>query len=193
MLFHWLPITPSSGSGSHEGQNTGASMRFARRCQPARAVAGQRTFADALTESVAPHPASARAAATRSPTRFTAPLKPVNRDPGPGAAVARFEVEDQPGTGPKCVVERRLARIVRASRKHAIGDGARDDHVADALTAKPCNVSLRVERPLRTRQSQMENVQPLERRRGRIRRNMRPRPYVVLDPTVREHARIRPG
>src|SRR5947208_16087536 len=132
MLFHWLPITPSRGSGSQEGQNTGASMRFARCRQPASAAAGQRTFADALTESLAPHPASARVAAIRTPTRFTAPLKPVNRDPGPGAAVAGLEVEDQLGASPERVVEGRLAGIVRASREHPVGDGARDDHVADA-------------------------------------------------------------
>src|SRR5438874_11721039 len=101
MLFHWLPITPSSGSGSQDGQNTGASMRFARRCQPARAFAGQRTFADALTESLAPHPACSMAAAPRTPARFTAPVKPVNRDPGPGASGAGLEVADQHGAGPE--------------------------------------------------------------------------------------------
>src|SRR5436309_15200636 len=76
MLFQRLPITPSSGSGIHAGQKTGAWMRLASRCQPAAAFAGQRSFADALTESFAPQPASAKAASARSPSRFTAPLKP---------------------------------------------------------------------------------------------------------------------
>src|SRR5512133_1255802 len=111
MLFHWLPITPSSGSGSHAGQKTGAWIRSARCCQPARALAGQPTFADALTESFAPQPASANAASARTPSRFTAPLKPVNRDPGPGAAVAGVEVVDQAGTGAERRVEGGFARI----------------------------------------------------------------------------------
>src|SRR3954471_23954733 len=75
MLFHRLPITPSSGSGIHAGQNTGAWIRFARRCQPAEALAGQRTVADAFTESFAPHPASANAARARTPSRLIASLK----------------------------------------------------------------------------------------------------------------------
>src|SRR5262245_30118037 len=80
MLFHWLPITPSSGSGIHAGQKTGAWTRSARRCQPASAFVGQRTCADAFTESLAPQPDSAKAAsATITPARFTAPLKPGNR------------------------------------------------------------------------------------------------------------------
>src|SRR5215831_6751180 len=55
-------------------------MRSARRCQPASAFVGQRTCADAFTESLAPQPASATAAsATITPARFTAPLKPGNR------------------------------------------------------------------------------------------------------------------
>src|SRR6266568_9073492 len=190
MLFHWLPITPSSGSGSQKGQNTGASMRFARRCQSARAFAGQRTFADALTESLSPHPASARAAATRTPTRFTAPLKPVNRDPGPGASVAGLEVEDQLGAPPERVVEGRLSGVVRALSEHPVSDEARDDHVADALAPKPSDVPFRVERAFRARQRQVEDVQPLERRRGRIRRDMRPRSNVLLDPPVCDHARV---
>src|SRR5919204_112419 len=140
-LFHRLPITPSSGSGIHDGQKTGASMRFARCCQPASARAGQRTFADALTESLAPHPASASAAATRTPARFTAPLKPVNRDPGPGPSLARLEVVDELRTRER-VVERRLARVVGARRQHPVGDEPGDDHVADAFAPQPPDVSV---------------------------------------------------
>src|SRR5436190_19938266 len=124
-------------------------MRFASRCQPARARAGQLTFADALTESPAPQPASASVAASRTPNLFTAPLKPVNRDPGPRAAVARLEVVDEPGATLERVVEGCLARIVGAGREHTVRDRPGDDHVADALTAEPNHVSFRVERPLR--------------------------------------------
>src|SRR5213083_2101563 len=85
MLFQRLRITPSSGSGIHAGQKTGAWMRLASRCQPAAAFAGQRSFADAFTESFAPQPASANAASARTASRFTAPLKPGNREP------ARFQ------------------------------------------------------------------------------------------------------
>src|SRR6266545_7873507 len=121
MLFQRLPTTPSSGSGSHEGQKTGAPMRSASRCQPAAAFAGQRTFADALTVSLAPQPVSANTASARATSCFTAPLKPVNRDPGPRAPVPGLQVEDdfRPVLGR--VVERRLARIVRPGGEHAVG------------------------------------------------------------------------
>src|SRR5438874_12761068 len=118
MLFHWLPITPSSGSGIQAGQNTGAWIRSASRCQPATAFAGQRTFADALTESLAPQPASTKATSARTPSRFTAPLKPVNRDPGPGTAAPWVEVVDELRPGPQGVVERRLARIAGTRRQN---------------------------------------------------------------------------
>src|SRR2546423_11144594 len=137
MLFHRLPTTPSSGSGSQEGQNTAASMRFARRCQPESAAAGQRTFVDALTESPAPHPASAKVATARTTTRFTAPLKPVNRDPGPSPAVAGLDVVDELRAAAQRVVERGLTRIVRAGREHSVCDRAGDDHVTDALVPEP--------------------------------------------------------
>src|SRR5438552_13669810 len=78
MLFQRLPITPSSGSGIHAGQKTGAWMRLASRCQPTAACAGQRSFADAFTESFPPQPASTNAASARAPSRFTAPLKPLS-------------------------------------------------------------------------------------------------------------------
>src|SRR5437868_3928943 len=155
MLFHWLPITPSSGSGIHDGQNTGASMRFARRCQPASDRAGQRTCADALTESLAPQPASASASATRTPARLTAPLKPVNRDPGPGEPVTRLEVVDELRPRAQGVVERCLPRVVGACREHAVRDRARDDHVADALAPEATHVPVRIERALRAGQGEM--------------------------------------
>src|SRR5690242_3810761 len=109
MLFHLLPMTPSSGSGIHAGQKTGAWIRSASRCQPASAFAGQRSFADAFTESFAPQPASAKDASARTPSRFTAPLKPVNRDPGPCPAVARLDVVDTPSP---------LAQSVEIGRAH---------------------------------------------------------------------------
>src|SRR5215212_3377966 len=132
MLFQRLPMTPSSGSGSHDGQKTGASMRFASRCQPW--ASAQRTFCDTSCEtSAVPQPASANASSARTPSRFTAPLKPVNRDPGPGAAVTRLEMVGESRPLGERVVEGGLTRIDVARGEHAVGHGARHDHEADAF------------------------------------------------------------
>src|SRR5689334_18727054 len=161
MLFHWLPITPSSGSGIQAGQKTGAWMRSARCCHPTSAFAGHRSLAAAFTESLPPppQPASAKAASARAPSRFTAPLKPVNRDPGPCPPVAGLQVVDELRPGAEGVVEPGFARIVRPRRENAIGDRPRHDHVADPRAAKPGEVPIRVERTLRARQLQMQHVE----------------------------------
>src|SRR2546423_11115244 len=148
-------MRPSSGFGIHVGQYTGALMRSARRCQRATAFAGQRILAEALTTPFAPQPASANAAATRTPTRFIVPLKPVNRDPGPCAAAAGPDVVDKPRPRPQRVVERRLARIVRAGCQHAVGDRPRDDHIANALAPEACDVPFGIEPTFRTRKIQV--------------------------------------
>src|SRR5204863_9308550 len=100
-------------------------MRLASRCQPAAALAGQRSFADAFTESFAPQPASANAANARTPSRFTVPLKPVNRDPGPREAVTRLQVVDELRPSAQRIVEAGLTRVARAGGQHAVGHRAR--------------------------------------------------------------------
>src|SRR5439155_7562595 len=70
-------------------------------------------------------------------------LKPVDGHPGAVEAVL-LAVEEPLCTGPQALVERRLLRIVLAGRQHAIGDRPRDDRVANAFSAEPAEVPVRI-------------------------------------------------
>src|SRR5438132_4903041 len=154
-------------------------MRSASRCQPGRAFAGQLPGASPLTKTAwvsvralpPPQPASASTPKSTTPSRFTAPLKPVNRYPGSRASVARVEVIHELRTDLQSVVEGGLARIVRACGQHTVGDRARDDDDPDSEPAQARKVAVLVELPLWTGKLESKHAQALEARRGRVDRS----------------------
>src|SRR3954468_11772308 len=149
---------PVNGSGSHEGQKTGASIRAASFCQPARTapvqpVARGGTFAAACTAALPfpPQPDAANASTTSSPVSATPILtlsrvQPIQPNPRARVAIVRLEVVDAPLPA-ELLVEMRLARVVPASGEDAVGDRAGDERVAHALGAQARDVAVRVGRP----------------------------------------------
>src|SRR5436190_12637113 len=99
MLFQWLPICGTSGSGSQLGQYTGASILFARRCQPPSWV--HCDAGDAPVE--APAPTTEAAAASIMQSRPTTTIRMRPSVAGPFRGIPRrpelvLSSNNQPGT-----------------------------------------------------------------------------------------------
>src|SRR6516225_3175977 len=77
---------------------------------------------------------------------LTPQLEPIDGDPGPRQIPARAQLVDALRPRPQLVVEARLARVVVARGEHAVLDGARHEHVRDALRLQARDVAVRVGR-----------------------------------------------
>src|SRR5580765_4697476 len=126
---------PLNGSGIHEGQKTGALIRLASACQPARSEPVQPRAATGLASVLVagaallppqPATASARAAPAAAARILThSRVQPIQGNPRSAVPVPGREVEGA-RLPPQLPVEARLQRVALARCEHSVRDRAGD-------------------------------------------------------------------